>query len=199
MNPMGTPHSRASHYGPNLAQVPKVQKLYGKECRGLFGAGHHKSGRFVQVGADMSGLQQRALGHYLAPIDGGAYGEMVVSQDIHWVYAQAATLVPEGSSRQEGPAARHHPRHRLEAIRLRVPVRVLSQEVGSGGAQVRHHGTAEGLPELYERFFGNGEGDAKVGERVRKEFDERLKLGELQTKLLQTTASLESGRSTYPA
>jgi DNA polymerase-1 len=99
MNPMGTPHSRASHFDPNCGQVPANKKLYGKECRALFGAGHKRiqpgETEWVQVGVDCAGLQQRGLGHYLAPMDGGEYGRMVASKDIHWVYTQALGLVGE--------------------------------------------------------------------------------------------------------
>ncbi len=198
MNPMGCPHSRASHYKPNNAQVPKVSKLYGKECRSLFGAGHRTYpiepgnpmvGRrhedWVQVGADMSGLQQRGLGHYLAPLDGGSYGEMVVSKDIHWVYTEALGLVPEGTERDK-----------------KNPLHEIVRETGGktfgysylfgcfppkSGAVIRNCCTIarqKGYPELYERFFGKGEANGTVGKRVRQQFDEKLKLGKLNARLL---------------
>ena len=36
INPNGTVTGRASHFGPNLAQVPATRAPYGKECRELF-------------------------------------------------------------------------------------------------------------------------------------------------------------------
>src|ERR1043165_1003143 len=185
MNPMGTPHSRASHYGPNLAQVPKVQKLYGKECRALFGAGHYKGGKFVQVGADMSGLQQRALGHYLSPIDGGTYGKLVVSEDIHWVYARAATLVGDTEERDKGNQLHEIIRDTgAKPFGYAYLFGCFPKKSGQVIRKCAINARQKGYPELYERFFGNGESDSKVGEKVRKEFDERLKLGELNKRLL---------------
>lgn len=76
---LGTVTTRVSHEKPNMSQVPAIDKPYGKECRALFRAnpGH------VLVGADASGIQLRALAHYLAPWDGGQYRELILKGDIH--------------------------------------------------------------------------------------------------------------------
>ena len=185
MNPMGTPHSRASHYGPNLAQVPANKKLYGKECRALFGAGH-MGPDWVQVGADMSGLQQRALGHYLAPLDGGAYGKIVASEDIHWVYTRALGLVGEDVERDKTSELHEvlremgGKRHGYSYLFGCFPTKT--------GSVIRDCCTTarqKGYPEFYERYFGKGETNKAVGERVRKVFDEKLKLGDLNARLIQ--------------
>lgn len=97
INPMGTQTSRASHFSPNLAQVPKVASPYGKECRALFG----KRKGFKLIGADMSGLELRGLAHYLYPHDKGLYVEVVTKGDPHWYHAQAMGLVPEGTEYDE--------------------------------------------------------------------------------------------------
>jgi hypothetical protein len=67
---IGTPHSRAKHLAPNLAQVPnpKRGKPFAAECRSLFRA----PGNWVFVCSDQSGLQDRAFAHYLAEYDGFA-------------------------------------------------------------------------------------------------------------------------------
>jgi DNA polymerase-1 len=39
INPMGTITSRASHFLPNLGQVPNAASPYGPECRELFDVG----------------------------------------------------------------------------------------------------------------------------------------------------------------
>jgi DNA polymerase I-like protein with 3'-5' exonuclease and polymerase domains len=97
MNPMGTPHSRASHFNPNLAAVPKVTSPWGKECRELFEA---PEGWFM-VGGDQAGLQARAFAHYLAEIDGGAYGKALLEDDTHWNTVLALGLQPEGTARDK--------------------------------------------------------------------------------------------------
>lgn len=72
---------RASHVGPNMAQVPSVGHAFGAECRALFTApeGWHL------VGTDASGLELRALGAWLAHFDGGEYAKLVSNDgfDIH--------------------------------------------------------------------------------------------------------------------
>jgi putative DNA primase/helicase len=80
---IGTPHSRAAHFNPNLAQVPnpKKGKPLATECRALF----HHSGDWVFANCDQSGLQDRCFSHYLAAFDGGAYGRsFVAGVDTHW-------------------------------------------------------------------------------------------------------------------
>ena len=75
----GTRTGRCSHVSPNLGQVPKVSKPYGKECRALFGP---SPGR-VQMGVDLAGIEMRAQGHYLARFDGGYFSGQVVNGDVH--------------------------------------------------------------------------------------------------------------------
>ena len=69
---IGTPHHRAKHLNPNLAQVPNPKK--GKplaiECRDLF---RNTENDWVFVACDQAGLQDRGFAHYLAEFDGGAY------------------------------------------------------------------------------------------------------------------------------
>jgi len=85
VNQNGTRTTRASHVNPNLGQVPKVKKKpgveggWGAEMRELF---MPTPGR-KQVGVDLSGIELRALGHYMAKYDGGAYAELVVNGDVH--------------------------------------------------------------------------------------------------------------------
>ena len=77
---------RASHVGPNLAQVPSVRQPYGKQCRELFTV----QPGYSLVGSDLSGLELRCLAHFLQ--DGGAYAKEILSGDIHTANQQAAGL-----------------------------------------------------------------------------------------------------------
>jgi len=72
---LGTGTGRMSHFGPNLAQVPKNGKPYGGECRQLFIADAAR----VIVGCDADALELRILAHFLARFDGGAYVETVLA------------------------------------------------------------------------------------------------------------------------
>lgn len=85
---IGTPHGRCSHTKPNMAQIPGVAKKYGKECREAFVP---RAG-WVQVGCDASGIQLRALAHYLARYDGGDYVKVVTEGDPHTANQQTAGL-----------------------------------------------------------------------------------------------------------
>jgi len=77
---------RASHVGPNLAQVPSVRQPYGEQCRELFTV----QPGYSLVGSDLSGLELRCLAHFLN--DGGAYAKEILSGDIHTANQQAAGL-----------------------------------------------------------------------------------------------------------
>jgi DNA polymerase I-like protein with 3'-5' exonuclease and polymerase domains len=97
---IGTPHSRAAHFNPNIAQVPnpKKGKPLAAECRALF----HHPGDWVFVACDQAGLQDRCFSHYLAEFDGGEYGRsFVAGADTHWKTATALGLVPAGTERNK--------------------------------------------------------------------------------------------------
>ena len=81
----GTRTTRCSHISPNLGAVPKVTKPYGEQCRSLFGP---RKGR-TQMGVDLSGIEMRAQGHYLARFDGGYFAKQVVEGDVHYLARQA--------------------------------------------------------------------------------------------------------------
>ena len=71
---LSTQTGRNAHRGPNLGQVvsaPWARELFVPH------PGH------VMVGCDLEGLELRALGHYLARFDEGAFAHVVVNGDIH--------------------------------------------------------------------------------------------------------------------
>jgi DNA polymerase I-like protein with 3'-5' exonuclease and polymerase domains len=97
---IGTPHSRATHRAPNLAQVPnpKKGKLFTAECRALFRA----DAGWVFVASDQAGLQDRGFAHYLAEFDGGAYARTFSDgTDTHWKSSIALGLIPAGTERDK--------------------------------------------------------------------------------------------------
>jgi hypothetical protein len=71
---LATISGRNSHRSPNLGQVVSAPW-----ARQLFIP--HPG--MVMVGADLEGLELRALGHYLAAFDEGAFADVVVNGDIH--------------------------------------------------------------------------------------------------------------------
>src|SRR5262249_51145941 len=91
---MGTPHSRAKHLEPNLAQVPNPKRgsPFGLECRALF----RQSG-WAFVTADQSTLQDRGFFHYLA-------ADNTFSEDLdrHWWTAVVLGLVSPQTVRDKG-------------------------------------------------------------------------------------------------
>ena len=97
---IGTPHSRAKHLEPNLAQVPNHKKgaPFAAECRALF----RHSGDWVFVTCDQGNLQDRGFAHYLAAYDGGAYARTFAEGiDQHWRTAVTLGLVPEETARDK--------------------------------------------------------------------------------------------------
>ena len=79
INTNGAVTGRMSHSYPNVAQTPSVGKPYGAECRELYCVPAGKK----LVGVDVSGLELRMLGHFLARFDGGEYANEVISGDVH--------------------------------------------------------------------------------------------------------------------
>jgi DNA polymerase I-like protein with 3'-5' exonuclease and polymerase domains len=100
---IGTPHHRAAHMAPNLAQVPnpKRGKPFAAECRALFRCPDD----WVFVCCDQRGLQDRAFAHLLADHDGGAYARaFVAGLDPHWSAARSLGLVaPDAERDKENP------------------------------------------------------------------------------------------------
>lgn len=88
-NTIGTVTTRCSHFQFNIGQVPAVDKPYGPECRALFA---NAPQGYNLLGSDMSGLELRCLGHYLAFFDKGRYADIVINGDIHTINQQAAGL-----------------------------------------------------------------------------------------------------------
>jgi DNA polymerase I-like protein with 3'-5' exonuclease and polymerase domains len=84
---VATVSHRCAHRSPNLGQVPSDSTF-----RKLFTASPGK----VMVGADLSGIELRMLGHYLSRYDGGRYCDILLNGDIHQVNADAM-----GVSRRE--------------------------------------------------------------------------------------------------
>jgi DNA polymerase I len=203
MDTMGTVHSRASHFSPNMGQVPAAKSPYGAECRALFGPNGITTSQagwggvdeeIVQVGADMSGLQLRALAHLLHPLDGGRYSEIVTSGDVHWSHTQAMGLV--------GPDVPRDKDSELHNILREKGAKTFGYAYLFGcfppksGRVVRDCLTTakNKNPEwgyLFDKFFkattAKGalriRSDKEVGTEVRKSFDEKLKLAGLHKKL----------------
>lgn len=98
INPIGAGTHRCSHYNDNMANIAKV--IYdseGKPLKGLEGKFGWESRACwsvpskekVLVGADASGIQLRALAHYM---NDPVYTKKLVSDDIHVVHQKAAGL-----------------------------------------------------------------------------------------------------------
>jgi DNA polymerase I-like protein with 3'-5' exonuclease and polymerase domains len=88
VNPNGAVTGRATHAYPNIAQVPSGGSAYGPDCRELFTVPHG----WHLVGADASGLELRCLAHFMAKYDGGKYGDVLLTGDIHTANQEAAGL-----------------------------------------------------------------------------------------------------------
>ena len=79
---IGTITTRASHSSPNMAQVPAVRAVLGKEFRSCWTVA---SGN-VLVGTDLSGIELRCFAHYLNDQE---YIDEVVNGDVHTRNQQA--------------------------------------------------------------------------------------------------------------
>ena len=134
---------------PNLGQVPAVSVPYGKQFRELFTVPKNKS----LVGCDVSGLELRILGHYIAKFDNGAYADVVVNGDIHtenqklagldtrdqskrflyaWLYGAGVSKIAEVTGKSNKDAAQVKKRflNRLPALSKLIKQVQLSAERG---------------------------------------------------------------------
>jgi len=78
---------RMAHNSPNMAQVPAVYSPYGKECRDCWTVSDPEN--YSLVGTDASGLEIRALAHYMGDKD---YIKEVLEGDVHTANQKAANL-----------------------------------------------------------------------------------------------------------
>jgi DNA polymerase I-like protein with 3'-5' exonuclease and polymerase domains len=153
---LGTPHSRAKHFNPNLAQVPnpKRGKPFATECRQLF---RLHDDNWVFVAADQSLLQDRGLAHYLHKFDGGAYGQaFLTGTDTHWQSAITLGLVPEGTARDKNNRVHSAIREGAKSFRYAFLYGVgaakagrIIYDTGRTTQQLSNHS------DLHRRFFGD--------------------------------------------
>lgn len=99
VNPIGASTHRMAHYDDNMANIPSVKKdkdgnvLYGLaggfgfECRDCWTVDDLDTN--ILVGADASGIQLRALAHYM---NDPAYTKALLEADIHEVNREAAGI-----------------------------------------------------------------------------------------------------------
>lgn len=122
----GAVTGRCTHHDPNIAQVPAVGVPWGHECRALF----YAPDGWRLLGCDASGLELRCLAHYMARYDGGAYAQVILHGDIHWMNVQLLGLVPKGTERDK-----ENPQH--EFFRNKVAKRfVYATLYGAGGLKI---------------------------------------------------------------
>jgi DNA polymerase I-like protein with 3'-5' exonuclease and polymerase domains len=153
---IGTPHSRAKHQRPNIAQTPnpKRGKPFAAECRSLF----RTDNDWVFVCCDQSGLQDRAFADRLAEFDGGAYAKAFLNGlDPHWKTAADLDLIAKDTAldkqNQVHAAIREHSKSFRYAFLF-----------GAGQARAGHiiNNTIRAVQaidannDLQCRFFGNG-------------------------------------------
>jgi DNA polymerase I-like protein with 3'-5' exonuclease and polymerase domains len=186
---IGTPHSRAKHSKPNLAQVPnpKKGKPFSAECRALF----RSNNDWVFVAADQAGLQDRGFAHYLHPHDGGTYAKTFNDNtDTHWKTTIALELVAEGTERAKDNKL--HTAIREGAKTFRYAFIFGAQAARAGQIIyniVRSVMALDPASNLHRQFFGDtarpSESKLKqIGQKARKRFiDTTPGLAQLKQKL----------------
>ena len=172
MDTVGAVTRRGIHKNPNLGQVPSVQKAkgpdgkehilrgldggYGWECRELFCADEG----WEQTGVDASSLELIDLGHYLHPLDGGAFSARVCdpSRDPHKEHAEIAG----GMTRAEAKTTIYLKVYGGSAYKLSLALDVSEDEVFE---LLRYKGLPMLLKNLAKRF--DEEFVAKLDDRQR--------------------------------
>lgn len=144
MDTCGAITRRGTHKNPNLSGTPSVKKekvkqpdgttvelpvrglkgRYGWECRALFTA--DREHLTEQTGVDCSALELIDLGHYLEPLDGGAFRDRVCdpSRDPHTEHAELA-----GMTRADAKTATYLYVYGGSAYKLSLDISISPEEV----------------------------------------------------------------------
>ena len=184
VNTNGAVTGRATHSHPNLAQVPSPKAYRGAECRELFGP---LDPDHVQIGCDVSGLELRMLGHFMAAHDGGTYAREVVEGDVHWANVQALGIVSPGTLRTDSPDMDRVSYVRHKVYRDGTKTFIYAFLYGAGGEKIgviiyemAQAEEEKGLdPVIREAFFKKSKGKPspeelkRVGNRLKKNFLEK--------------------------
>ena len=117
---VGASSNRMAHRNPNMANLPSFKSLYGKECRQLFIA---PEGRIL-VGCDLSGIQLRALAHYLNDQE---LIKQILEGDIHVHMAKIYGLLSESTQYDE-----HIPEHAKARARGKTITYAILMGAGAG-------------------------------------------------------------------
>jgi DNA polymerase I-like protein with 3'-5' exonuclease and polymerase domains len=172
IDPMGTTTSRASHFHPNLGQVPSSKSPYGSRFRECF----HAPEGWVLVGADQEGLEGRGLGHYMAAFDGGAYAKVLLSGDPHWSSAQALELIDEGEQRDKENPFHKVAREGSKTFYYALIYGAQENKCGENILDICLAADKLGVRWPYEKFFGDSKDPKKdkllwpVGDVARRRF-----------------------------
>ena len=139
--PNGTITGRMTHRNPNMAQVPNLGSLYGKECRSCWTV---REG-YKLVGIDASSLELRMLAHYMQDEE---FTNEIINGDIHTFNQKIAGL-----------KSRHQAKTFIYALIYGAGDTKLGQVVGGNqrdGQRVRQH------------FFDNKPTFKSLRDRVQK-------------------------------
>ena len=85
---------RMAHYAPNMAQVPASYSPYGEECRNCWTVSNKDT--HTLVGTDASGLELRALAHYM---NSDSFIQEILGGDIHTANQKMAGLPDRASAK----------------------------------------------------------------------------------------------------
>lgn len=141
-NHNGTRTGRCSHAHPN-PNFPRVTSQWGPEFRGMVRAPEG----WVMVGADMSGIDARMIAHYLAPLDGGAMIDLVLSGDLHDHNREIMAEVAPGIDRSTGKNVFYAVCYGGRARRVGITAGGVGPKLG-GRLRARILERVRGLPEL---------------------------------------------------
>ncbi len=146
INPIGAGTHRCSHYNDNMANIARViidgkgnplkglEGKYGWESRACWSA---PNSDLCIVGADASGIQLRALAHYM---NDPKYTKALLETDIHVVNGFAAGIIPMGASEAV-----------IKKFRPKAKTFIYAWLLGAGDEKI---GTLVGVtPEEYEELF----------------------------------------------
>lgn len=158
---VGASSHRMAHRNPNTANIPSDKSLYGEECRALFKVPVGKS----LIGCDASGIQLRALAHYVKDPE---LVDQILNGDIHVHMAKVYGLLSSSE-----PYDEHNKEHKLARSRGKTITYCIL--MGGGAAKVGQ--LAGGDEKLGRDIMKRLERGIKGWAKFKTAIDTRAKIG----------------------
>lgn len=157
---VGASSNRMAHRNPNTGNIPSDGSLYGSDCRALYKA---PEGKLI-VGCDASGIQLRALAHYVGDEE---LIHQILHGDIHVHLAKIYGLMPNEEYDESNPVHK----------KARKTGKTITYSILMGAGEAKVGSLAGGDKKLGKKIIQKIEAGIKGWSRFKKTIEARAKIG----------------------